>query len=69
MVGRLPVTGALKLDRMALRRAARGEQELASGLSRDRLVESRMMKAASDERKIPQRTVGRRVDAEELRRT
>jgi long-chain acyl-CoA synthetase len=31
MVGQLPVTGAQKLDRMALRRAARGEQELASG--------------------------------------
>ena len=31
VVGRLPVTGAQKLDRMALRRAACGEQELASG--------------------------------------
>jgi long-chain acyl-CoA synthetase len=31
VVGRLPITGAQKLDRMALRRAARGEQELVSG--------------------------------------
>ena len=31
VVGRLPITGAQKLDRMALRRAARGEQELATG--------------------------------------
>jgi long-chain acyl-CoA synthetase len=31
VVGRLPVTGAQKLDRVALRRAACGEQELASG--------------------------------------
>jgi long-chain acyl-CoA synthetase len=31
VVGQLPVTGAQKLDRMALRRAACGEEELASG--------------------------------------
>jgi long-chain acyl-CoA synthetase len=31
VVGQLPLTGAQKLDRMALRRAARGEQELATG--------------------------------------
>jgi long-chain acyl-CoA synthetase len=31
VVGRLPVTAAQKLDRVALRRAARGEQELAKG--------------------------------------
>jgi long-chain acyl-CoA synthetase len=31
LVGKLPVMGAQKLDRMALRRAACGEQELASG--------------------------------------
>jgi long-chain acyl-CoA synthetase len=31
VVGQLPITGAKKLDRMALRRAACGEQELATG--------------------------------------
>ena len=31
VVGQLPMTGAQKLDRVALRRAARGEQELATG--------------------------------------
>jgi long-chain acyl-CoA synthetase len=31
VIGQLPVTGAKKLDRMALRRAACGEQELATG--------------------------------------
>jgi long-chain acyl-CoA synthetase len=31
VVGQLPLTGAQKLDRMALRRAACGEQELATG--------------------------------------
>ncbi len=31
VVGRLPVTGAQKLDRVALRRAACGEEELANG--------------------------------------
>ena len=31
VVGQLPITGAKKLDRMALRRAACGEQELAAG--------------------------------------
>jgi long-chain acyl-CoA synthetase len=31
VLGRLPITGAQKLDRMALRRAARGEKELATG--------------------------------------
>jgi long-chain acyl-CoA synthetase len=31
VVGQLPLTGAQKLDRMALRRAAHGEQELATG--------------------------------------
>jgi len=31
VVGQLPVTGAQKLDRTALRRAACGEEELASG--------------------------------------
>jgi long-chain acyl-CoA synthetase len=31
VVGQLPLTGAKKLDRMALRRAACGEQELATG--------------------------------------
>jgi long-chain acyl-CoA synthetase len=31
VVGQLPITAAHKLDRVALRRAARGEQELATG--------------------------------------
>ena len=31
VVGQLPITAAQKLDRVALRRAARGEQELATG--------------------------------------
>jgi long-chain acyl-CoA synthetase len=31
VVGQLPITAAQKLDRVALRRAVRGEQELATG--------------------------------------
>jgi long-chain acyl-CoA synthetase len=31
VVGQLPITAAHKLDRVALRRAARGEQRLATG--------------------------------------